>query len=189
MEPPGVGLCPDGRPFHLACAGSKQQDISQTVTEADAYISDYNIFMGKLRNGQGEQLFPDDMKLISHWGLRDELKSNYADPARGLEKQRMIYKVMQRIVDQSIPLQVINNDSHTWNPETNELAENGKTVTAAPEDTRRYEVFLKNFQAMRMLDAYSPHYPTQLARAFDGTMEVPQKDVEDFSKACFPPRR
>lgn len=159
-----------------------QQDISQTVTEADAYISDYNIFMGKLRNGQGEQLFPDDMKLISHWGLRDELKSNYADPARGLEKQRMIYKVMQRIVDQSIPLQVINNDSHTWNPETNELAENGKTVTAAPEDTRRYEVFLKNFQAMRMLDAYSPHYPTQLARAFDGTMEVPQKDVEELFK-------
>lgn len=159
-----------------------QQDISRTVTEADAYISDYNIFMGKLRNEQGEQLFPDDMKLISHWGLRDELKSNYADPERGLEKQRMIYKVMQRIVDQSIPLQVINNDSPTWIPETNELTENGQTITATPEDIRRYEVFLKNFQAMRKLDAYSPHYPTQLVRAFDGTMEVPQKDVEELFK-------
>ncbi|MCE5205620.1 MAG: hypothetical protein LLF80_05885 [Porphyromonadaceae bacterium] len=159
-----------------------QQDISSTVTEADAYISDYNIFMGKLRNGKEEQLFPDGMKLISHWGLRDELKSNYADPTRGLEKQRMIYKVMQRIVDQSIPLQVINSDSYTWNPETNELTANGKTTAATPEDTRRYEVLLKNFQAMRMLDAYSPHYPTQLARAFDGTMEVPQKDVEDLFK-------
>ena len=159
-----------------------QQDISRTVTEADAYISDYNIFMGKLRNEQGEQLFPDGMKLISHWGLRDELKSNYADPERGLEKQRMIYKVMQRIVDQSIPLQVINNDSPTWIPETNELTENGQTITATPEDIRRYEVFLKNFQAMRKLDAYSPHYPTQLVRAFDGTMEVPQKDVEELFK-------
>lgn len=159
-----------------------QQDISRTVTEADAYISDYNIFMGKLRNEQGEQLFPDDMKLISHWGLRDELKSNYATGEKGLEKQRMIYKVMQRIVDQSLPLQVINSDSHTWNPGTNELTENGKTIAATPEDTRRYEVFLKNFQAMRMLDAYSPHYPTQLARAFDGTMEVPQKDVEELFK-------
>lgn len=159
-----------------------QQDISRTVTAADAYISDYNIFMDKLRNKQGEQLFPDGMKLISHWGLRDELKSNYADPERGLEKQRMIYKVMQRIVDQSIPLQVINNDSPTWIPETNELTENGQTITATPEDIRRYEVFLKNFQAMRKLDAYSPHYPTQLVRAFDGTMEVPQKDVEELFK-------
>lgn len=94
----------------------------------------------------------------------------------------MIYKVMQRIVDQSIPLQVINNDSPTWIPETNELTENGQTITATPEDIRRYEVFLKNFQAMRKLDAYSPHYPTQLVRAFDGTMEVPQKDVEELFK-------
>ncbi len=155
-----------------------QQDISKTLTEADAYISDYNILMDKLRNDAGEQLFPEGMQLITHWGLRDELKSNYADPERGLEKQRMIYKVMQRIIDQSIPREVINSGSHTWNPETNEIFSNGDAVTATPEDTRRYEVFLKNFHAMRQLDAYSPHYPTQLARAFDGTMEVPQKDLE-----------
>jgi hypothetical protein len=159
-----------------------QQDISQTVTEADAYISDYNIYMGNLRNEKGEQLFPDHMKLISHWGLRDELKSNYADREKGLEKQRMIYRVIQRIVDQSIPLQVINSNTYTWNPETNELLEDGNAITATSEDTRRYEVFLKNFHAMRQLDAYSPHYPTELARAFDGTMEIPQKDVEELFK-------
>ena len=167
-----------GDRFISRVPASVQQDISKTVTEADAYISDYNIFMGNLRNEQEEQLFPDNMKLISHWGLRDELKSNYADPERGLEKQRMIYRVMQRIVDQSIPLQVINSDAYTWNPETNEIFYEENIVAATPEDTRRYEVFLKNFHAMRQLDAYSPHYPTQLARAFDGTMEVSQKDVE-----------
>ncbi|HHT34808.1 MAG TPA: hypothetical protein GX018_07260 [Bacteroidales bacterium] len=155
-----------------------QQDISKTLTEADAYISDYNILMDNLRNDAGEQLFPEGMKLITHWGLRDELKSNYADPERGLEKQRMIYKVMQRIIDQSIPREVINNGSHTWNPETNEIFIDGDAITGTPEETRRYEVFLKNFHAMRQLDAYSPHYPTQLTRAFDATMEVPQKDVE-----------
>ncbi|SFL27580.1 hypothetical protein [Proteiniphilum acetatigenes] len=158
-----------------------QQDISRTITEADAYISDYNIYMGNLRNENGEQLFPPNMKLISHWGLRDELKSNYADSEKGLEKQRMIYGVMQRIIDQSIPRQVINSDSYSWNPITNELFDNnGKTVASKPEDIRRYEVFLKNFRAMRQLDPYSPHYPTQLIRAFDGTMEVPQKDVEEL---------
>ncbi|RNC64884.1 hypothetical protein [Proteiniphilum sp. X52] len=155
------------------------QDISRTVTEADAYISDYNIYMGNLRNEAGEQLFPDNMKLISHWGLRDELKSNYADNQKGLEKQRMVYKVMQRIIDQSIPLQVINSENYSWDPITNALFDkNGESVASKPEDIRRYEVFLKNFHAMRQLDTYSPDYPTQLVRAFDGTMEVPQKDVE-----------
>lgn len=158
-----------------------QQDISRTLTEADAYISDYNIYMGNLRDENGEQLFPANLKLISHWGLRDELKSNYADNENGLQKQRMIYRVMQRIIDQSIPIQVINNDGYLWNLSTNELSDNnGKSVAAKPEDTRRYEVFLENFRMMRQLDPYSPHYPTQLARAFDGAMEVPQKDVEEL---------
>ncbi len=168
-----------GDRFISRVPASVQQDISATVTQADAYISDYNIYMGNLRNDAGEQLFPSSMKLISHWGLRDELKSNYSDPENGLEKQRMIYEVMRRIIDQSIPTQVINSDRYLWNPATNGLYDTlGKAVDLSPEGVRRYEVFLKNFHAMRQLDPYSPHYPTQLARAFDGTMEVPQKDVE-----------
>jgi hypothetical protein len=159
-----------------------QQLISVTTTEADAYISDYNIYIDHLRNDAGEQLFPDSMKLITHWGLRDELKSNYADRERGLEKQRMIYRVMQRIIDQTIPREVINSGSHTWNPATNEIFKSGNAVAGIPEDTRRYEVFLRNFHARRQLDAYSPHYPTELDRAFAGTMEIPQKDVEELFK-------
>lgn len=159
-----------------------QQNISQTVTEADAYISDYNIFMGKLLNDKGEQLFPEDMKLITHWGLRDELKSNYADTVNGLEKQRMIYKVMQRIIDQSIPQQVINSGQYTWNPNENKIYENGTEVAVTPEPDKRYQVFLSNFKAMKQLDVYSPHYPNQLTRAFDETMEIPQKDVEELFK-------
>ena len=54
----------------------------------------------------------------------------------------------------------------------------GKEVASTPEFDKRYKVFLTNYHAMRQLDPYSTHYPTQLARAFDGAMEVPQKDVE-----------
>lgn len=157
-----------------------QQHISKTTTESDTYISDYNIFMDKLRNDSGLQLFPDNMKLISHWGLRDELKSNYADKENGLEKQRMVYRVMQRIIDQTIPTQVINSGEYNWNPYTNEVFNNEQTVTATPEETNRYEYFLKNFQASRMIDPYSPHYPTQIDRAFDATMEIKKEDVEDL---------
>ena len=159
-----------------------QQSISKTLTEADTYIADYNIYMGKLLNDEGKQLFPEDMKLITHWGLRDELKSNYADSEKGLEKQRMIYKVMQRIIDQSIPKDVINSGKCTWNPQSNKVFDNGNEVSASPEPDTRYDVFLRNFRAMKSLDAYSPHYPTQIIRAFDETMEIPQKDVETLFK-------
>ena len=157
-----------------------QQHISKTMTEADTYISDYNIYMDKLRNDDDIQLFPDNMKLISHWGLRDELKSNYADTDKGLEKQRMIYSVMKRIIDQSIPTQVINKGEYTWNPYSNEIFNNSGKVNITPEETGRYEVFKKNFEAVRLLDPYSPHYKTQLDRSFDGTMEILQKDVEEL---------
>ena len=137
--------------------------------------------MDKLRNEEGRQLFPDGMKLISHWGLRDELKSNYADSENGLEKQKMVYQVMKRIVDQSIPLKVINDDSFTWNPYTNEVRDS-KVINSPSEDVRRYEIFLKNFHVMRKMDSYSYHYPTQLDRAFDGTMEILKKDVQELFK-------
>jgi hypothetical protein len=167
-----------GDAFTARVPAEIQQNISKTVTDADAYISDYNIHVGKLINAAGQTLFPEDMKLITHWGLRDELKSDYDDVQNGLEKQRMIYQVMQRIIDQSIPQQVIDSDKYTWNPETNKVYENGKEIASSPEPDTRYEVFLRNFRAMKSLDAYSPHYPTQLIRAFDQTMEIPQKDVE-----------
>lgn len=167
-----------GDMFTSRVPASVQQNISKTLTEADAYISDYNIYMGHLINDSGEHLFPKDMKLITHWGLRDELKSNYSDANKGLEKQRMIYKVMQRIIDQSIPLPIINSDNYDWNPSSNEVFENGAKVALPSEESTRYEVFLANFHAMRQLDDYSLQNETQLNRAFDGTMEILQKDVE-----------
>lgn len=58
-----------GDMFTSRVPASVQQNISKTLTEADAYISDYNIYMGHLINDSGEHLFPKDMKLITHWGL------------------------------------------------------------------------------------------------------------------------
>jgi hypothetical protein len=91
-------------------------EISQKIAEMDMsaenYIANYNIFMGKLVDDNKKTLFPEDMKLITHWGLRDELKSQYASE-KGLIKQRMIYEVMKRIIDQSSPNEVINKNNFT----------------------------------------------------------------------------
>lgn len=152
-------------------------NASKCLTEADAYISDYNIFMGKLLNAKGQQLFPEDMKLITHWGLRDELKSNYIG-ANGLEKQRIIYQVMKRIIDQSIPQQVINSGDYTWDPAANKIFKNGKEVSTTPEPDKRYDVLLTNFKALKAMDEYSPALPTYIDRAFEEGMEISLADVE-----------
>jgi len=53
------------------------QKIATTLTEADTYISEYNIYMGNLQDNKGTRPFPPDLRLITHWGIRDELKSQY----------------------------------------------------------------------------------------------------------------
>ena len=67
-----------------------------------SYYDGYNLWMHHVLGEQGERLFPSGMRLISHWNLRDELKSDYAGDD-GPKKQALIAKVMERIVDQSIP--------------------------------------------------------------------------------------
>ena len=90
------------------------QALSTATGNAEMYIAEYNINMGKLRTDDNRQIFPDGMVLLSHWNLRDELKADYADRQNGPEKQEMIYKVMQRIINQEIPEIVINNPDYEW---------------------------------------------------------------------------
>ncbi len=157
------------------------QHVSETMTRGDAYISDYNICMGYLQRADGSTLFPRDMKLITHWGLRDEIKSNYADAQNGQEKQRMIYAVMKRIIDQSIPIEVINKNDYQWDPHSNTLYRaDGTTLKGHAEPDTRYGHLLANFHAMKALDEYMPQLPDQILRAFEGDMEIPQQDVKQL---------
>jgi hypothetical protein len=114
--------------------------------------------MGKLVDNDGNTLFPEGMSLITHWGLRDELKSNYG-AENGNPKQEMIYQVMLRIINQDIPEQVINNPEYTWNPYENTVLENGEPVTTNPEPDTRYQLLLDNFNAHRQADILSPQLP------------------------------
>ena len=153
------------------------QAISAKMASAGRYISDYNIFMGSLVDQDMKALFPADMKLISHWGIRDELKARYADK-QGLRKQQMIYRVMERIIRQEIPATMINSNRYQWNPFSNTVYDNGKAITAEREADIRYKTFLDTFQAMRLMDAYSPLYPSHISRSFDVSREIPEQEVE-----------
>ncbi len=155
-----------------------EQAANVAMTNADNYISSYNIYMGNLVDNNGQTLFPKDMKLISHWNLRDELKSDYSDSEHGLEKQQMIYDVMLHIVNQDIPQDVINSDKYQWNPRTNKLYKDGAEVSSPAEPFTRYEHILYNFKALSAMDKFNSVYPTYIERAFDETMELTQDEVE-----------
>lgn len=165
-----------------------QQALSAQLSAADNYISNYNIQMGHLLNEKGDRLFPD-LSLITHWGLRDELKTHYNKGEEGLAKQRMIYQVMRRIIDQSIPECVINNPDYDWNPYDNTVTKDGKEVSVKAEPDTRYHYFLDNFHAMQQVDRYNPGYPTAIARAFDEDMEVSFDEIEKlFDAFCSSPQ-
>ena len=165
-------------------------EITKASADASLYISEYNIWMHHLLDSKGSRLFPPKLRLLSHWNLRDELKSNYADQ-QGLEKQRMIQKVMERIVTQSIPRVVINNPHVDWNPETNEVqkaavqdsdspAPADLKISSEPENNRRYEKLLNNFRAARKEDPFSPTAPTLIDRKFNEEREIPEKRMHEM---------
>lgn len=153
------------------------QKISEAQTASDNYISQYNIYAGYLVDENGKTYFPEDLKLISHWNLRDEIKSQYGKED-GLPKQKIIYEVMKRIISQEIPQEVINKNNYQWNPYTNKILKDGKEIPAKPEPDTRYKMLLNNFLAVKAADAYNPYYKTYIERKFDKEMEMPLNEVE-----------
>ena len=159
------------------------REITRANTEADRYIAEYNVRMDRLVAPDGSRPFPEGLRLISHWGLRDELASRYGDP-EGLPKQRAIQRVMERIVRQEIPRAVVDNPDLLWCPETNEVRPApGAAAAAGPEaavrepDTR-YERWLDVFRAVRAADPYAPAAPSHIARRFEIDRQIPAKEAE-----------
>ena len=165
--------------FNSRVPAEISQKVSSIMTDADNYISNYNIYAGYLVDGQMKTYFPEDMKLISHWNLRDEIKAQYSQND-GLPKQKMLYEVMKRIINQEIPQQVINKNEYQWDPFSNKIFKNGKEEKPTPEPFTRYEKLLNNFKAQLLLDKYYPTYPTAIARSFELGLEIPEKQVEEL---------
>jgi hypothetical protein len=158
------------------------QELAKVYVQADDYIANYNILMHNLVNKKGERLFPEGLKLITHWGLRDELKSHYADKD-GLAKQEMIYAVMQDIITQDIPKVAINSDAVDWNPHQNKVFKDGQEITFEREADVRYDKLLSVFKAEQLLDNYYPNLPTKMDRRFQRDREIPEAEFEALISA------
>ncbi len=171
--------------FGKRIPASVNLEIARAAAEADQYIAEYNIWMHHVLDRQGERLFPEGMRLLAHWNLRDQIKADYQGGGEGLERQRMMQRVMEHIVLQTIPGAVVDNPAVDWNPFTNEVhpaavhdgdvaARRGAPAVNTPEPDSRYRVLLQTFRAVRKADPYSPTAPTLIARRFDENREIPE---------------
>ncbi len=162
---------------------------TQAYVDAEDYISNYNIWMHHVLDANGERLFPRGLKLISHWGLRDELKAQYANPD-GFKRQRLIQRIMERIILQEIPKGVINNPAVDWNVEKNtvevapeterESGEVPSSLDVSPESHLRYAKWLAIFHTEKKADPYYPTLPSLILRRFERDREIPEAKVEEL---------
>jgi hypothetical protein len=157
------------------------QEYAQLSSDIDSYISDYNIFMAQLFDENGNKPFTENLSLISHWGLRDEIKAAYSRP-QAVVQQGLIYQVMLRIIKQEIPQSVINNPTIEWNPFANVVYKEGVAATSDREADVRYQHLLDLFRIHRQIDVHSPLFPTYISRKFDDEMEIAVEDVEQIFK-------
>ena len=158
--------------FALRVPAEIGQETTKAFTAADQYIAGYDIRLDKLVDAKGRPFgFPEGLRVITHWGLRDELKSHYGEGASGLAKQRAIYDVMTRIVRQEIPKAAIGRESITWNPAV-------PAPAADREPDTRYKMFQSVFRAARLADPYAPTAPTYIDRKFNLDRQIPEKEVE-----------
>ena len=153
--------------------------LAQVNANAENYIADYNIYMKNLRTEDNRQLWQEEKVLLSHWNLRDELKALYQSDnleSRGKnhEMQEMIYRVMQRIVNQSIPQDAINNDNFIWKPYSD---------VSQSEPYTRYEKILDIAHAFFEEDKYCPSAPSGIIRNFEEGVEIPAAELDSLFRA------
>jgi len=166
--------------FYSRVPANLQQNIAAAIANADNYIANYNVPMWLVTNGSNRRYWASGTKLISHWGLRDEIKAAYADAEDGLVKQYIIYGIMKAIIDQSIPTEIMKeNEDYTWKPIVNkaylhDIVEIGTT----PEPNTRYQHLLNIFKAISATDKYYAGNSTYLTRRFEGELEMKLADVE-----------
>lgn len=168
--------------FALRVPAAVQQEMTRVSTAVEQYVSGYNLRLDRIIDQDGTRPFPEGLRLISHWGLRDELASYYADPSpAGLARQRLILRIMERIVRQEIPAAVVDNPDLLWDPETNTVrpveGQDDRDLAAREPDTR-YASLLEIFHAVRKADPYSPSEPTFVARRFERDRQIPEPEVE-----------
>lgn len=173
-----------GDVFTSRIPASVELNLSNVTAAANNYIDNFNIDMQQVGSHYNEFFWNSSLPLITHWGLRDELKSAYADKENGLKKQVVVYDVMKRIIQNEIPNAVVQHDmSYRWYPSTNQIMMNGIEIMSEGLDKRsRYQHLLDFFHAEKAADEYCQGGSTFIDRKFEDEYEISVADAEALFK-------
>lgn len=166
--------------FSRRVPAAVSQSVALARSQADRYVATYNIWMHHVVDDKGARLFPAKMRLLEHWNLRDQIKADYSEGAAGIPKQRAMVRVMERIVDGTIPNEVVDNPNVDWNPWTNSVkpaavkdADHASTAHIYGNYSR-YATILNDYRAEKLVDPYAPINPTLIDRRFNEQREIPE---------------
>jgi hypothetical protein len=166
--------------FAQRVPGEVRQKVADAAARAELFISEFNVWPHHVFDATGRRLLDEDRPLITHWNLRDQLKAAYADGAVGLDKQRAYLKVMEGIITETIPAEVIGNPYVDWDPASNVVKPAPKESVGPRAPPRapglrnaRYERLLQQYRAATLVDPYSPTAPTAIARSYEISREMP----------------
>lgn len=162
----------DYAPAHLLA------EASRIHSQVDKFVSGYNLYLDKIDFGDDRLTFPEKTRLISHWGLRDFMMAQY-DAPHGLAKQRAILGLMERVVDGTIPTEILDNPTVAWHIGDDTIRDGRKTRKAKPHGPLRWEQFRTLFRVMRKLDPYS-RYGNMIDQKFLDERELPEARVRNI---------
>jgi hypothetical protein len=147
-----------------------EQKLSDSLIEANNYISNYNIYINNIIDSNENNLFKKELKLISHWGLRDEIQNQY-NYNGGLEKQRLIHNIMNKIIKQELPKEFINNKDYIYKYNDDK---NNK------EDITRYEKLLNVFLAEKEINKYYLNKNSLIDNKFNLERQMSKDKVKEI---------
>lgn len=126
------------------------------VTEADRFISSYNLHLDRFRYADRSVKFPRGTRQVSHWGLRDYMMS--LNGARNpLPRQRAILDLMRRVVDGQVPREVLDDPEVVWDIPNEQLIRGKRKSPARGHGPLRWQKFHQVWQAQRAIDPHTRH--------------------------------
>jgi hypothetical protein len=131
-----------------------QQRRAAAGARAEALVYSYNLFLGNIRFEDPAVRFGEDVRLISHWGLRDYM-TNLNGLPDALPRQRAIAGLMERVARGRVPAAVVDNPAATWDLAAGTIQLNGHAEPAQAEGARRWEPFAQIFQVQRAIDPHT----------------------------------
>ena len=156
-------------PFARRTPAAAVRALARTRAAAAFELAGQRIALDHVLAGR-RRLFPAGSEACAE--LPAAIRRQYAAGPAGLQRQRVLQQVLERLASQTVPPAVFDRPGADWDP--------GRPDPVA--DTR-YARLLDLFRAARGLDPSSPAEPTHLARSFREGRQLPEVRVRAMLEA------